>query len=100
MSDKEKFFRTAKIVLGILGGVLLIVMFVLRAIGKEVTAMTYPIVGVIVLFLVSDEISRYMRRCREAENGEKQQADEPQEPEPTLPKDAFEFEDTEKEKEQ
>lgn len=93
MSGKEKFFKTAEIVLGVIGAALLILMLVLKLIGKEVTAMTYPIVGVIVLFLISDEIARSCRRKREAENAEQQQAEEAQEPETALPKDAFEFTD-------
>ena len=99
MNGKEKFFKTAEIVLGVIGGALLIVMLVLKLIGKEVTALTYPIVGVIVLFLVSDEIARSCRRRREAENAEQQKPEHSEEPETTLPKDAFEFEDDAENKE-
>ena len=84
----ERLWKTAEIVLGALGAALLAVILVLKILGKDVTALTYPMVGIVILFLICDELARSIRRRREKEEAEKQQ---PEEPEPTLPKDAFEF---------
>ena len=85
----EKIWKTAEIVFGALGAALLLLILVLKIMGKDVTALTYPIVAVAILFLICDEIARSIRRRREKEEAKKQ----PEEPETTLPKDAFEFKD-------
>ncbi len=84
----ERLWKTAEIVLGALGMALLAVILVLKFTGKDVTALTYPMVGIVILFLICDELARSMRRRREKDEAEQAK---PEEPEPTLPKDAFEF---------
>ena len=83
----EKVWKIAEIILGALGVALLVLILVLKIIGKDVTTLTYPIVAIVILFLICDEIARSIRRRREKEEA----AEAPEEPEPTLPKDAFEF---------
>ena len=87
----EKGWKIAEIVLGALGAALLVLILVLKVMGKDVTALTYPLVGIVILFLICDEIARTIRRRREKEEAKENQAEQPEEPEPTLPKDAFEF---------
>ena len=87
----EKVWKIAEIVLGALGAALLVLILVLKVMGKDVTALTYPIVAVVILFLICDEIARTIRRRREKEEAAEKQAEQPEEPETTLPKDAFEF---------
>ncbi|MBR4905909.1 MAG: hypothetical protein IKZ44_03565 [Clostridia bacterium] len=84
----EKIWKIAGIVLGALGAALLLLILVLKIMGKDVTPLTYPIVAVVILFLICDEIARSIRRRREKEEAAERQPDEP---ETTLPKDAFEF---------
>ena len=83
----EKVWKIAEIILGALGVALLVLILVLKIIGKDVTTLTYPIVAIVILFLICDEIARSIRRRREKEEA----AEAPEEPEKTLPKDAFEF---------
>ena len=83
----ERLWKTAEIILGALGAALLVLILVLKLLGKDVTVLTYPIVAIMVLFLICDEIARTIRRRREKEEAKKQ----PEEPETSLPKDAFEF---------
>ena len=99
MKNNEKFWKITEIVLGALGAALLLLILVLKLIGKNVTVLTYPIIGIVILFLISDEIARSIRRRREKEQAAKEQAEHPEEqtPEPVLPKEAFEFEDEKKE---
>jgi flagellar biosynthesis/type III secretory pathway M-ring protein FliF/YscJ len=52
----------------------------------------------VILFLISDEFARSIRRRREKEEAAKEQAEQPEEAETALPKDAFEFEETEERK--
>lgn len=87
----ERAWKIAEIVLGALGAALLVLILVLKILGKDVTALTYPLVGIVILFLICDEIARTIRRRREKEEAAENQAEQPEEPEPTLPKDAFEF---------
>lgn len=96
MRNHEKFWKTAEIVLGAIGAALLVLILVLRLTGKNVTALTYPIVGVVILFLICDEFARSIRRRREKEEAEREKAEHPDavEAENALPKDAFEFEET------
>ncbi len=93
MKNHETFWKTAEIVLGSIGAALLIVILVLKIIGKDVTVLTYPMVGVVILFLISDEFARSIRRRREKEMAAKEEAENPPVPEPELPTEAFEFED-------
>ncbi len=93
----ERAWKIAEIVLGALGAALLVLILVLKILGKDVTALTYPLVGIVILFLICDEIARTIRRRREKEEAAENQAEQPAEPEPTLPKDAFEFDDKQEE---
>lgn len=100
MKNNEKFWKIAEIVFGAIGAALLALVLVLKLIGKDVTVLTYPIVGVVVLFLICDERARSIRRRREKEEAEREKREHPEEPEreTQLPKDAFEFEETEEPK--
>lgn len=95
MKNNEKFWKITEIVLGAIGAALLVLILVLKLMGKNVTPLTYPIVGVVILFLISDETARSIRRRREKEEAAREKAEHPQqqEPETSLPKDAFEFGD-------
>lgn len=101
MKNNEKFWKIAEIVLGAAGAALLITILVLKLLGHNVTVLTYPIVGIVILFLICDERARSIRRKREKEEAEREKAEHPQEfePESELPRDAFEF-DGDPEKEQ
>ena len=100
MKNNEKFWKITEIVLGAIGAALLILILVLRILGKEVTMLVYPIVAIVILFLVSDEIARTIRRRREKEEAEREKTEHPEKHtgETILPKDAFEFEEKPKEK--
>ncbi len=100
MKNNEKFWKTAEIVLGALGAALLVLILVLKLMGKDVAVLTYPIVGIVILFLICDEFARTIRRRREKEETANEQAEQPDEPETLLPKDAFEFGDEQKEPKQ
>ena len=93
MKNNEKFWKIAEIVFGAIGAALLVLMLVLKLLGKNVTPWTYPIVAVVILFLICDEFARSIRRRREKEEAAQQEAEQPAEPETALPKDAFEFDD-------
>ncbi len=100
MKNNEKFWKITEIVLGAIGAALLILILVLKILGKEVTILVYPIVAIVILFLVSDEIARSIRRRREKEEAEREKAEHPEEhaAETMLPGDAFEFEEKPEEK--
>lgn len=98
MKNNEKLWKILEIVFGAIGAALLVLLLVLKLTGKDVTVLTYPIVGVVILFLISDEFARSIRRRREKEEAAKEQAEQPEEAETALPKDAFEFEETEERK--
>ena len=100
MKNNETFWKTAKTVLGALGAALLVVILVLKLLGKDVTVLTYPIIGVVFLFLICDEFERSIRRRREKEEAAKTRAEQPFEPETVLPKDAFEFDEDSQEPKQ
>ena len=91
MKNNEKFWKIAEIVFGVLGAALLVLILVLKLLGKDVTPLTYPIVAIVILFLVCDEIKRAIRRRREKEEKTQEQTKPSEEPETVLPKDAFEF---------
>lgn len=94
MKNNEKFWKIAEIVLGAIGAALLILILVLRIMGKDVSTLSYAIVGIVILFLIADEFARSIRRRREKEEAAHEKAEHPDEgtPETALPKDAFEFE--------
>ncbi len=98
MKNNEKLWKILEIVFGAIGAALLVLLLVLKLTGRDVTVLTYPIVGVVILFLISDEFARSIRRRREKEEAAKEQAEQPEEAETVLPKDAFEFEETEERK--
>ena len=98
MKNNEKFWKTTEIVLGVIGAALLVLILVLKLLGKNIPALTYTIIGIVILFLISDEFARSIRRRREKEEAAKEQAEQPEEAETALPKDAFEFEETEERK--
>ena len=100
MKNNEKLWKILEIVFGAIGAALLVLLLVLKLTGRDVTVLTYPIVGVVILFLISDEFARSIRRRREKEEAEREKREHPEEPEPEtqLPKDAFEFEETEERK--
>ncbi|MBR0508443.1 MAG: hypothetical protein IJJ86_07510 [Clostridia bacterium] len=97
MEQKVKTWRIVSTVLAIIGAALLVTMLVLRLLGKEVMFLAYPIVGVMILFLIADELCRSAKRRIEKEAAEREKAEHPEEnaPEPTLPQEAFEFEPSE-----
>jgi hypothetical protein len=97
MEQRVKTWRIVATVLAVIGAALLVAMLVLRLIGKEFTYLTYPIVGVVILFLIADELSRSAKRRIEKEAAEREKAEHPEsnEPEPVLPPEAFEFEPSE-----
>ena len=98
MKNNEKLWKILEIVFGAIGAALLVLLLVLKLTGRDVTVLTYPIVGVVILFLISDEFARSIRPRREKEEAAKEQAEQPEEAETALPKDAFEFEETEERK--
>lgn len=100
MKNNEKAWKTAEIVLGAIGAAMLVLILVLKLIGKDVTTLTYPLVGIVILFLIADEIARSIRRRREKEEAENEAAEHPEgsEPDGALPKDAFEFSEHPEEK--
>ena len=98
MKSNEKFWKTAEIVLGAIGAAMLIVILVLKILGNDVTTLTYPIVGIVILFLICDEVARSIRRRREKEEAAREEAENPTEPEPVLPTEAFEFDEPSEEK--
>lgn len=98
MKNNEKLWKILEIVFGAIGAALLVLLLVLKLTGRDVTVLTYPIVGVVILFLISDEFARSIRRRREKEEAAKEHAEQPEEAETALPKDAFEFEKTEERK--
>lgn len=95
MKHNERFWKTAEIVLGAIAAALLVLMLVLKLLGRQIVALTYPIVGVMILFLICDEVARVLRSRREkeekTENGE--ESANASEPETALPKEAFETEE-------
>jgi flagellar biosynthesis/type III secretory pathway M-ring protein FliF/YscJ len=93
MKNNERLWKTLEIVFGAIGTALLVLILVLKFMGKDVAVLTYPIIAIVILFLICDEIARSIRRRREKEEAAKEANEHPQEPETTLPKDAFEFED-------
>ena len=100
MKNNEKFWKTTEIVLGVIGAALLVLILVLKLLGKNIPALTYTIIGIVILFLISDEFARSIRRRREKEQATKETAEHPAEPESSLPKDAFAFKEKSEEPKQ
>ena len=95
MKRNEKIWKIAELVLGVVGAAMLMLLLVLKFVGKDVTVLAYPIVGIVILFLICDEIARSIRRRREKEEAaaeDPEQAEQP-EREPTMPTEAFDFEE-------
>ena len=96
MERKEKVLQVIEIVLGALGAGLLITILVLKVLKHDVMALTYPLVGVVIAFLIVDEWARTVKRKRLKAEAEAEQGDAaPEQPESELPKEAFEFEEPE-----
>lgn len=96
MDRKEKAWRIAGTILGGVGAALLVAILVLKLLKFDITWWTLPLVAVMVLFLIADDRARRLKRKRLAAEPK---TEEPQPaPEPTLPKDAFEFESQEHER--
>ena len=93
----ENSWKIAEIVLGALGAALLVLILALRLTGHDVVVLTYPMVAIVILFLISDELARSIRRRREKEEAANEQTEQPDAPETTLPKEAFEFGDEQEE---
>lgn len=98
MKNNEKTWKTLEIVFGAIGAALLVLLLVLKLLGKPITALVYPFVGVVILFLISDEITRSIRRRREKDEKAEEREESPEKPETDLPKEAFEFEEKEEQK--
>lgn len=94
MRNNETFWKTSEIVLGAVGAAFLILILVLKIIGKDVTVLTYPMVGIVILFLVCDEFARSIRRRRDKDEAAKEEAEHPSAPEPELPEEAFTFDES------
>ena len=95
MERREKGWKTAELVIGAIGAALLITILVLRLLKFDVLYLTYPLIGVVVLFLIADERARALKRKRLKEEAERDAAENPapDEPESTLPREAFEFDE-------
>ena len=95
MERKEKAWKIAEIVFGAVGGALLLTILVLRLLKYDVLFLTYPLIGVVVLFLIADECARMLKRKRLAAEAAREAAEDPApaEPESVLPKEAFEFDE-------
>ena len=92
MERRERNWRIAEYIFGGIGAALLVTILVLKILKFDITPWTLPLVAVVILFLISDERARMLRRKRIREQAEEaEQA--PIEPEPTLPKEAFEFDE-------
>jgi hypothetical protein len=93
MKNNERFWRISEIVLGAMGAALLAVILVLKLLGHDITTLTYPMVGILLLFLICDEFARSIRRRQEKEKEAQEQAEHPLEPEHELPTEAFDFDE-------
>ena len=93
MERKEKAWRIAEIVIGAVGAALLVVILVLRLLKYDVLVLTYPLVGIVVLLLIADELSRMYKRKRLKEEAEAAEHAATSEPEKTLPEEAFTFDE-------
>ena len=92
MERREKNWRIAEYIFGGIGAALLVTILVLKILKFDVTPWTLPLVAVVILFLISDERARMLKRKRLRAQAEESEP-APSEPEQTLPKDAFEFDE-------
>lgn len=88
MERNEKIWRIVETVLGAIGAALLVTMLVLKILKFDITLWTLPLVAVVIVFLIADDRVRRLKQKRLREEAKDAPAPEP---EPTLPKDAFEF---------
>lgn len=92
MERKEKILHAIEIALGVLGAGLLITILVLKVLKHDVMVFTYPLVGIVIAFLIIDEWARVTKRKRlQTEAEAEKTGTEPEQPESELPKEAFEF---------
>ena len=89
MERKEKGWRIASYIFGGIGAALLVTILVLKILKFDIMLWTLPLVAVVILFLSSDERARMLKRKRIVADAKPEDAPAP---EPTLPKEAFEFE--------
>ena len=92
MEKKEKAWRTAEIVIGAIGAALLLTILILRLLKLDVLYLTYPLVGLVILFLISDDRARSFKRKRLKEQAAAEENTDTQ-PEDALPREAFEFDE-------
>lgn len=90
MEKREKGWKAAELVIGAVGAALLIVILVLRILKYDVLYLTYPLVAVVVLFLIADERARMLKRKRISEEAARDAEEEPipENTEQTIPKEA------------
>ncbi len=92
MERKEKILHAIEIALGVLGAGLVIAILVLKITKHEMLYLTYPLVGVVIAFLIVDECARAQKRKRLRAEAEAEQTEAEPKPEAdAMPKDAFEF---------
>ena len=95
MERKEKRWRIAGYVFGGIGAALLVTILVLKLLKFDIMAWTLPLVAVVILFLITDERARRLKRerLREEAGADGVPAEKPAEN--TLPEEAFTFDETE-----
>lgn len=89
MDRREKTWRITAYIFGALGAALLVAILVLKLLYFDITLWTLPLAAVVIVFLIADDRARRLKNKRLQEE-EPAKKPEP-EPEQTLPKDAFEF---------
>ena len=95
MERRERGWRIAEFVIGAIGAALLLTILVLKLLKFDVLLLSYPLVGVVILFLLADERVRMLKRKRLKKEAEQDAAETLAPAEETLPKEAFEFEEKE-----
>ncbi|MBR3128940.1 MAG: hypothetical protein IKF65_00290 [Clostridia bacterium] len=95
MEHKEKNWRIAEYIFGGIGAALLLTILILKVLKCDVMLWTLPLVAAVILFLIADDRARSLKRKRLKEEA-KADADATTEPEPTLPNEAFVFDETER----
>ncbi len=98
MERRERFFRIAAHILGGIGAALLVTILVLKILKFDIMVWSLPLVAVIILFLIADERARRLKEKRLKEQtpdgGASETSSEANEN--TLPNEAFEFEQTDR----
>ncbi len=97
MERREKLFRIASYVFGGIGAALLVAILVMKILRYDIMWWTLPLVAAVILFLITDEQARRLKRKRLAAEA-KADGDVPSAPQETLPNEAFVFDDTKQEK--